>query len=137
MKKLICVLFAAVLGICAVFAADSYSVKSVTGKVTYEAAPGEWKNVTAGQKLSSSAVINTSLDAVLVLSGDTGDVTIKAMQKGTIQSLTASAAGGKSLKKNKGLKKNSIAGASTSNSKGVSTASTRSTNLKEDQPWDD
>lgn len=139
MKKIFAIAVAAFVAVGAAFAAgsESYTVKSVTGKVQYESAPGNWKNVTAGQKLSASTVVNTSLNATLVLNDGSSDITIKAMQKGTVQTLTSGnvAAGG--LKKNKGLNKNSIAAASSSNGKGVSTASSRASDEKADLNWDE
>ena len=64
--------------------AETYEVKSVSGKVTYESAPGKWTSVKKGQKISESTVLNTSVNSkvVLVLE-DKSEVTIKPMQKDT------------------------------------------------------
>ena len=79
------------------FAAGSYKVERVTGKVTYEA-NGEWKAVAVGQELAAGTNINTALNSSLVVSDGSSSATIKAMQKGAIESL-ASATGSKGLKK--------------------------------------
>lgn len=138
MKKGLILSILAVLAVSA-FAAgpDSYVVKSVTGKVQYEAAPGNWKNLTAGQKISASTVVNTSLNSTLVVTAGSSDVTIKAMQKGTVASLTSGnvAAGG--IKKSNGLNKTAVAAESTRSDKGVATASSRASEAKEDVDWDE
>ena len=119
-------------------AGGTYKVKSVSGKVTYEATPGNWKNVAVGQELSASTVINTSLNSTLVIVLDDKDVTIKAMQKGTVDSLASAATG---VAKG-GLKKNSFKASSvgdevSGNSKGTATASSRASGAKEDVDWDE
>ena len=122
----------------AMFAAESYTVKSVTGKVQYEAAPGSWKNVTAGQKISSSTVVNTSLNSTLVVADGKSSITIKAMQKGTIESLSLAAkSGSNGIKKGTGLAKSSVSDEVTGSSKGVATASSRASEAKEDIDWDE
>ena len=92
-KKSVLIAVLAIFMSASIFAAGSYKVKSVKGKVTYEATPGNWKNVTVGQELSAATVINTSLNSTVVLSAGDSDVTIKAMQKGTVDSLAAGSSG--------------------------------------------
>lgn len=133
-KKSVLLAALTVLMTASIFAAGAYKVKSVTGKVTYEATPGNWKNVTVGQELSASTVINTSLNSTVVLAADDGEVTIKAMQKGTVDSLTGSNAG---VAKAKGLKASSVAGEVSGKSKGTATASSRASEAKEDVDWDE
>lgn len=133
-KKSFLIVALAVLMSASIFAAGSYKVKSVTGKVTYEATPGNWKSVTVGQELSASTVINTSLNSSIILTTDSGDVTIKAMQKGTVDSLTGSNAG---VAKSKGLKSSSVQSEVSGKSKGTATASSRASEAKEDIPWDE
>ena len=117
------------------FAAGSYKVISVTGKVTFEAAPETWKNVAVGQELSASTVLNTSLNSSVVIAKEDGsEITIKAMQKGTIDSLVgvASSKGKKVV-----IKTSSIADDVEVTSKGTATASSRASDAKEDLDWDD
>ncbi|MBQ6058268.1 MAG: hypothetical protein IJJ70_00720 [Treponema sp.] len=129
-------IFAVLLLGAAMLFAENYEVKSVSGKVTYESAPGKWSEVKKGQKLSDSTVLNTSVNSKLVLvTEDNTTVTVKAMQKGTAESLVkANASVAKGLKKNPAstIAKKSAAGAVTENSKGVATASSRASEAKED-----
>ena len=119
------------------FAAGSYKVVSVTGKVTFEAAPETWKNVAVGQELSASTVLNTSLNSSVVIALDDGkEITIKAMQKGTIDSLVG-VASNKGLKKSGGIKSSSLDDDIEGRSKGTATASSRASDAKEDLDWDD
>ena len=119
------------------FAAGSYKVVSVTGKVTFEAAPETWKNVAVGQELSASTVLNTSLNSSVVIALDDGkEITIKAMQKGTVDSLVG-VASNKGLKKSGGIKSSSLDDDIEGRSKGTATASSRASDAKEDLDWDD
>ena len=119
------------------FAAGSYKVISVTGKVTFEAAPETWKNVTVGQELSASTVLNTSLNSSVVIALDDGkEITIKAMQKGTVDSLVG-VASNEGLKKSGGIKSSSLDDDIEGRSKGTATASSRASDAKEDLDWDD
>ena len=118
------------------FAAGSYKVVSVTGKVTFEAAPETWKNVAVGQELSAYTVLNTSLNSSVVIALDDGkEITIKAMQKGTVDSLVG-VASNKGLKSSK-LKSSTIADEVEGTTKGTATASSRASDAKEDLDWDD
>ena len=135
-KKSIVVVVLAFFMSVSMFAAGSYKVVSVTGKVTFEAAPETWKNVAVGQELSASTVLNTSLNSSIVIALDDGkEITIKAMQKGTVDSLVG-VASSKGLKSSK-LKSSSIADEVEGTTKGTATASSRASDAKEDLDWDD
>ena len=116
------------------FAAGSYKVERVTGKVTYEA-NGEWKAVAVGQELVAGTNINTALNSSLVVSDGSSSATIKAMQKGSIETL-ASATGSKGLKKAT-LSKNNVAKKASGSQSGVATASSRASEAKKDLEWDE
>lgn len=139
-KKSFLVAVLAIFMSASIFAAasDVYKVKSLTGKVTYEATPGNWKNVTVGQELSASTVLNTSLNSsVVILLGDQ-EITIKAMQKGTVDSLAGASTGlAKSGLKKNSLKASSVGDEVSGNSKGTATASSRASEAKEDVDWDE
>lgn len=136
LKVLVCAVFA-MFAVSALFAA-SYKVESFTGKVTYEAAPGKWVAVEDGQELSASTVIQTSVNSGLVLSLDGAKINIKAMQKGTIESLASLASSGSSgIKKGSSLKSSAVAADSGKTSKSVVTASSRASEAKEDFEWDE
>ncbi len=136
LKVLVCAVFA-MFAVSALFAA-SYKVESFTGKVTYEAAPGKWVAVEDGQELSASTVIQTSVNSGLVLSLDGAKINIKAMQKGTIESLASVASSGSSgIKKGSSLKSSAVAADSGKTSKSVVTASSRASEAKEDYEWDE
>ena len=117
------------------FAAGSYKVEKVTGKVTYEA-NGEWKAVTVGQEISADTNINTALNSSLVVSDGSSSATIKAMQKGTVDKL-ASAASSKGGLKKATLAKSNVAAKADGSQSGVSTASSRASEAKKDLEWDE
>ncbi len=117
------------------FAAGSYKVERVTGKVTYEA-NGEWKAVAVGQELVAGTNINTALNSSLVVSDGSSSATIKAMQKGSIETL-ASAASTKGGLKKASVAKNGVAGKADGSQSGVSTASSRASEAKKDLEWDE
>ena len=119
------------------FAAGTYKVISVTGKVTYESAPETWKNVSVGQELSASTVLNTSLNSSVVIAQAGGsEITIKAMQKGSVDSLVG-VASNKGLKKTGSIKKSEVAADVEGASKGTATASSRASEAKADYEWDE
>lgn len=135
-KKSISLVAIAFLMSVSMFAAG-YKVVSVTGKVTYEAAPETWKNVSVGQELSASTVLNTSLNSSVVIAQDDGnEVTIKAMQKGSVDSLIG-VSSNKGLKRTGGVKRTSIGDDVEGTSKGTATASSRASEAKSDLDWDD
>jgi len=115
------------------FAAGSYKVEKLTGKVTYDS-NGEWKAVTAGQELSSDTNISVALNSSLVVNDGAASVTIKAMQKGTLEKLAATGAGKGGLKK-ASIAKNNVAGKANGAQSGVSTASSRASEAKSDLDW--
>ena len=136
MKKSIVLVVLALFMSVSMFAAGGYKVKAITGKVTFESAPETWKNVSVGQELSASTVLNTSLNSSVVIVKDDGtEVTIKAMQKGTVDSLLG-VASSKGLKKG-GLNTTTVADEVEGTSKGIATASSRASDAKEDLDWDD
>lgn len=135
LKVLVCAAFA-MFAATALFAAG-YKVESFTGKVTYESAPGKWVAVEAGQELPASTVIQTGVNSTLVLSLDGAKINIKAMQKGTIENLTAVAASGTGIKKGSSLKNSAVAADTTKTSKSVVTASSRASKAKEDYDWEE
>ena len=136
LKVLVCAAFAMFVA-SSLFAA-SYKVESFTGKVTYESAPGKWVAVEAGQELPASTVIQTGVNSTLVLSLDGAKINIKAMQKGTIESLTAVASTGNSgIKKGSALKNSAVAADTSKTSKSVVTASSRASEAKEDYDWEE
>jgi hypothetical protein len=135
MKKVVFwVLVLGVLLSAFVFAADSYTVKSVTGKVEREVSPGKWEAVTEGAQLSAAVVINTGLNSGLILNDGSKDITIKAMQKGTVETLAKADAAGGGIRI--GGKVSSTNTASTARgTSNISTASTRASDAAEDYEW--
>jgi hypothetical protein len=141
MKKLIMTVLLLSTLVCsvAVFAeaaATDYVVQSVTGKVTREVSAGTFEAVTAGLALAPSTVVNTGVNSTLVVKIGDKVMTIKAMQKGTVEKLTAGLASGSSGVK-LGAKAsttdvNAEAGQTRTN---VSTASTRASDATKDLEW--
>lgn len=113
---------------------EEYVVKSVKGKVQYEAAPGKMEDVKVGQKLSSSTNINTGVNSTLILILDDKELTVKPMQKGTVEKVAGNNIAG--LKKS-GTVKTIDVGNTVDNKSAVSTASSRASEAKEDYDWDD
>jgi hypothetical protein len=133
MKKAI--LIALILGFVftgIVFAADSYVVQSVTGKVEREVSPGKWEAIRAGANLSAATVLNTGLNSTLVLKDGAKTITIKAMQKGTVENLALAAAGGVKIGGKISVSNTAVNSRGTSN---VSTASTRASEASNDLEW--
>lgn len=136
LKVLVCAAFA-MFAVSALFAAG-YKVESFTGKVQVETAPGKWVAIEEGQELPASTVIQTGVNSSLVLSLDGAKINIKAMQKGTIESLTAVAATGNGgIKKGSSLKGTGVAADTNKTSKSVVTASSRASDAKKDYEWDE
>lgn len=143
MKKIIFFLFIIGFITCASAAfaqttAAEIIVQTVTGKVEYEVSAGKWEAVTANMKLSPSTVINTGLNSTLILRMGDRVVTIRAMQKGTVEKLTSaliSASGGITV----GAKAadSSVNTGSTQGRSNISTASTRASEATEDLEWVD
>jgi hypothetical protein len=116
-----------------VFAADAYVVQSVTGKVEKEVSPGKWEAVRAGSTLSAATVLNTGLNSSMVVKTGNKIVTIKAMQKGTVESLAAvSSSSGVRIGGKISSSNTAISARDTSN---TSTASTRASEIAKDQEW--
>lgn len=131
MKKILAFIAALAAG-SALFAAEVYTVKSVKGKVTYEASAGRFKDVSVGQKLPEAAVINTGVNSTLVLSVDGKDVTVRPMSKGTVSSLVSGNGPAAAFKKNPTSSSRAVAAAADKTGKGIGTASERSSGKGED-----
>ena len=136
MKKLFALLLVLFTGTMLFAATGSYVVKAVVGKVYYEAAPGDFKEVSIGQELSASTVLKTGLNASVDIDYDGKTITIKAKQNGTVESLYVAAAPTKG-----GLKKQQIAKTDAVDTDGVregtKTASQRASEAKEDYLWEE
>lgn len=136
MKKISTFIFISIFASLFAFS-NEYSVKSVIGKVKYESSPDEWQLITEGQTLTDMTVISTGLNSLLVLSSDSGDIKIKAMQQGSVQELST---GGKKiggLKKSKKINTSAVAQTSYAEKHGIATASSRASEAKNDLEWDD
>ena len=136
MKKLFSLFLALFVGTMLFAATGTYVVESVTGNVTYELS-GKTVKVEPGMELSAATVLNTGLNSSVVVKFEGKSVTIKAKQKGSVESLFALASPSKG-----GLKKQNIAKADAVDSadgkrEGVATASSRASEAKEDFTWDE
>ena len=123
-KVFLVVLFGLLMG-GMIFAADMYTVQSVNGKVEKQvsASPEKWEEVTVGSSLSSATVLNTGISGNLVVQLNDKTISIKAMQKGTLESLAA--ANDISRVKIGGKISSSNIAATSRAASGTSTASTR------------
>lgn len=69
------------------FAGEDYTVRSVSGRVERELAPHKWEDITAGMVITASTVINTGINARLVLQAGDELITIQSGQRGTVDQL--------------------------------------------------
>jgi hypothetical protein len=133
-QKIVMVLILGVIFSGLAFAADAYVVQSVTGKVEREVSPGKWEAVSEGTSLTAAAVINTGLNSTMVLKNGNTTVTIRAMQKGTVENLAA--AGTSSGVRIGGKVSSSNTAVSARGTSNTSTASTRASEAaSSDMEW--
>lgn len=142
MKKLVVLALAFVALFSTVsFAAESgsdYIVQSVTGKVEREVSAGKWEAVTVGMKLAPSTVVNTGLNSGLVVKSGEKTLTIKAMQKGTLEKLVAAlGVQASGIKLGAKVTETSVTADSGQARSNVSTASTRASEATEELEWVD
>jgi hypothetical protein len=132
MKKFVCTLVFIVLSTLS-FAEELYTVEAYTGRVEREASPNRWEVVTQGMTLSSTTVINVGLNSTLTLKSAGKTITIAAMQRGTIATLSASGRG-------KGIRiGGKVAETNTDpvarKTTAISTASSRASDATQDLEW--
>ena len=128
-KKLFLVLFLGLLLSGFIFANDMYIVQSINGRVEMEVSPGKWEEVTVGVSLSPSTVLNTGMSGNMVVRLNEKDITIKAMQRGTLGSLAA--ANDTSRVRIGGRISNSNIASSSRAASSTTTASTRASSMDE------
>jgi hypothetical protein len=87
MKNFILTVFVFFLSLGVLFAADNYTVESVSGRVERQVSPYKWAGITAGDILSAGTVVDVGLNASLVLNDGGEFITITSKQKGTINAL--------------------------------------------------
>jgi hypothetical protein len=135
MKKLI--LAVLILGFISglAFAADSFTVDSVRGRVEKEVSPGKWEAVTPGSTVFSNTVLNIGLNSRLVIKNGAKNITIDAMGKNTVQNLVSAASSGTGGIKIAGKVVNTQAGTVTQSTSNISTASTRASEAAADADW--
>ena len=133
MKKLISalVLFCAGLFVYA----QSYTVKDVTGTVTFEDSKGKTVEVKKGMTIDSDSNVSTGLNSSLVVTLDGKDFTVKPMKKGKISELASASKSG--VKIGSKVTKRDIASAAGKSGKGVATASSRASEAKADVEWEE
>jgi len=113
-----------------------YLVQSVTGKVEREVSAGKWEAVTMGMKLGPATVINTGLNSTLVLKIGDRVLTVKAMQKGSVEKLTGGTASAKSgIKLGSKVAESDVTAGTEQGRSNISTASTRASEATEDLEW--
>jgi hypothetical protein len=139
-KLLVAILFGALVCSLSVFAeavATEYIVQSVTGKVELEASSDNLVVVTEGMKLAPSAVISTALNSNLILKAGDKVVTIKALQKGTIEKLASGTSSAKAgIKLGAKATTTDVTAESGQTRSNVSTASTRASDATKDVEWE-
>jgi hypothetical protein len=133
MKKLAFILIIGFVFSGVIFAADRYIVQSVTGKVEKEVSPGRWEAVSEGSGLSAATMLNTGLNSSMVVKDGDKVITIRAMQKGTLESLAA--ANSSSGVRIGGRISSSTTAVSARGTSNTSTASTRASEAVSAQEW--
>lgn len=131
MKRIILILLIA--GLAGLLFAGDFTVQSVNGRVEMEVSPGKWEAVTTGAVLSGATVINTGLNSSLTLKDGERTVTVRAMQKGTIETL-AGTSGGSGIRISGRIAETGVS-ASGRNTGGILTASTRASDAADDVEW--
>ena len=137
MKKLFALLLVLFTGTMLFAATGSYVVESIVGNVTYESAPGKFEKVKVGQELSASTVLNTGLNSSVVIKFEDKSITIKAKQKGSVESLYVDATPSKGGLQKKNIAKADAVDSADGKREGVATASSRASEAKEDFTWDE
>ncbi len=142
MKKLIAALIAfGLIFAAAALAAETakdYTVKTVTGKVEAEITKGTWTAVTAGMVLKAGTALSTGLNSSVVLVSGDKTVTVKALQKDSVDTLFAAAlAAGPGIKLGSMASGTSVTGETGPARTNVSTASTRASEATDELEWVD
>ena len=136
MKKLFALLLVLFTGTMLFAATGSYKIKSVVGSVTVETTSGKFVPAEVGAEITASTVIKTGLNSSVVIEFEGKEITIKAKQTGTVESLYLAAAPAKG-----GLKMQKITKSDKSDAdgvrEGVATASSRASEAKEDFTWEE
>jgi hypothetical protein len=101
--------------------------------VEREVSPGQWEAVQEGLSLTAATVINTGLNSTLSLKTGDKTVTIKAMQKGTVENLAA--AGSSTGVRISGKISSSSLAIRARDTSNTSTASTRASEMVSDPEW--
>lgn len=118
--------------------AESFVVKSVIGKAEVKTGSDKWNELSEGKSLSSSNVIKTNLNTILLLADENGkEIKIKPNQTGSVEVLVQAATTPSAGIKKAKITVSSVAEASTKKSKGTATASSRASEAKEDIDWDE
>ncbi len=140
MKKIF--LLAMVLGTVAISTAlfaqvsgQDIVIQSVNGIVSYEVSAGKWEALSADKKIAPSTMINTGLNSSLILKIGDRVVTVKAMQKGTVEKLTSPAQGLSGIKLGAAVTDSTVNANSVQGRTNISTASTRASDAVEDVQW--
>ena len=103
--------------------AESYEVKSITGKVAYaESEKGKMKPVTVGMTLTDETILNLATNSKIVISADGKEITLRTPKKATVSDLI--------------LAKQGIAGTA-KKGKGSATASSRASDVMAEGELDD
>ncbi len=66
-----------------------YTVETIVGRASYEAANGKWIDLTEGMTIDAAVSVNTGINSTLTLVSGDEIITVKPMKKGTIETLVA------------------------------------------------
>ena len=114
--------------------ATDYTVKSVTGKVTYLEKSGSWKPLANGIRISDSTQVNVGLNSKLTISDGSEQITIGQMKRGTVGKLTGK---GSTEEPHASAPSRDVADEAKGNRHAVQTAASRASNEADDDDWED
>ena len=112
-----------------------YTVETIVGRASYEAANGKWIDLTEGMRIDATVIVNTGINSTLTLVSGDEVITVKPMKKGTLTTLVAANGFRTAVRiaSKAGDTKTSVPTAQ----EDVLTATKRAKNLKEDVQWDE
>ncbi|AEF84831.1 hypothetical protein TREPR_2782 [Treponema primitia ZAS-2] len=116
------------------FGADTFTVKSFSGKVDQLEPSGQWVSVSVGGTLSASTTVKLGLNSILVVVQGDQESTIRAARQGTLESLLSAGTGGGKISVGGTVTNSTVEG----NAQGVSnipTATSRAGDTAADLDW--
>jgi hypothetical protein len=116
------------------FGADTFTVKSLTGKVDQQGSSGQWVAVSVGDTLSLATTVKIGLNSVLVIGQGDQESTIRAARQGTLESLLSTGTGGGRISVGGNVTNSNVA-VNTQGASNISTSSSRASDAASGLDW--